>query len=228
MCIKTLSEITNTVGVAIVMTVVALAIMEHAEAASENCEYAINNMTDPRSGKTLLLTKPYFLQTPIDINASHATLSAARLTSQDPRTEIRYLSVSFLLVEFVETEEEAKSRRDLTKIEEHMLLVIELADGSTIMLPPWGKTGRSRNGQIHRPSELGNSSDFFRVSHAAGGAYSLDNDQLAVLLEQPATKLQVTTTQGDVSITIHPSRADRIQYALGCTQSSTSPALIEL
>jgi len=216
MCIKTLSKIANTVGVAIVTTLVALAIMEHAQADSENCEYSVNNLTDPRSGNTLLLTKPHFLQTPIDINASHAVLSAARLTSQDPRTEKRYLRVNFLLVEFVETEDEAQSRRSLTRIAEHMPLVIGLADGSTMMLPSWGKDVRINSSLIHRPSELGNSSNFFRVSHAAGGSYWLDDDQLAVLLEQPATMLQVTTTQGDFSVVIHPSRIDRIQYVLGC------------
>jgi len=41
MCIRTLSEIANTVGVAIVMTVIALAIMEHARAAAENRKQAI-------------------------------------------------------------------------------------------------------------------------------------------------------------------------------------------
>jgi hypothetical protein len=216
MCIKTLSEIANTVGVAIVLTVIALATIEHAKAAEENCEYAIDNLTDPRSGNTLLLTKSHFLQTPIDINTSHAALPAGRLISQDAPTERRYLRVSFVLVEFVETEDEAKSRRGLTKIAENMPLVIRLTDGSTMMLPSWGKAGRRNSGLIHRPSELGNSSNFFRVSHAAGGSYWPDDDQLAVLLEQPATMLQVTTTQGDFSVTIHPSRIDRIQYALGC------------
>ena len=49
MCIKTWSEIANTVGVAVVMTVMALALMGHARAATEACEYAVDNMHDPYS-----------------------------------------------------------------------------------------------------------------------------------------------------------------------------------
>ena len=216
MCTKTLSEIANTVGLAIVTTVVAMAIMEHAQAASENCEYDINNMTDPRSGKTLLMTKSHFLQTPIDINASYAALSAARLTSQDPLSEIRYLSLGFQLVEFVETEERAISRVNLINIPESMPLVLQLADGSTMSLTSRGQIWKKSDSKIHGPSEWGNSSDFFRVTHVAGGQFPLDDDQVAILLDQPTTKLQVTTTQGDFSVTIHPSRTDRLQFLLGC------------
>jgi hypothetical protein len=214
MCIKTLSEITNTAGVAIVMTIVALAIMEHAEAASENCEYS--NMTDPSSGKTLLLTKSQFLQTPIDINSSHASLFAARLRSQDPLSEIRYLQVNFLLVEFVETEERAISRVNLTNIPEGMPLVLQLADGSTMSLTSRGQIWNKSDSKIHGPSEWGNSSEFFRVTHFVGGSFPLDDDQVAILLDQPTTMLQVTTTQGDFNVTVHPSRTDRIQFLLGC------------
>jgi len=219
MCIRTLSEIANTVGVAIVMTVIALAIMEHARAAAETCEYSIKNVTDPRGGNTLLMTKSHFLQTPVDINSSHAVLSAARLQRKDPPSERRYLRVNFVLVEFVETEDDAKSRRNLTKIPERMPLVIKLADGSTMTLTSWGQDSRPsgrNNGKIYRPSELGNSSNFFRVSHFVGGSYWLDDAQVGVLLDQPATMLQVTTTQGDFSLTIHSSRTDRIQHVLGC------------
>lgn len=216
MCIKTLSEIANTVGLAIVIAVVAMAIMEHAQAASENCEYDVNNMTDPRSGKTLLLTKSHFLQTPIDINSSHSSLSAARLRSQDPLSEIRYLRVNFLLVEFVETEERAISRVNLTNIPEGMPLVLQLADGSTMSLTSRGQNWDKSDSKIHGPSEWGNSSDFFRVTHFVGGSFPLDDDQVANLLDQPTTMLQVTTTQGDFSVTIHPSRTDQIQFLLGC------------
>jgi hypothetical protein len=216
LCIKTLSEILNTVGVAIILAVIALTTLEHAWAATESCEYSINNLTDPSSGKTLLLTKSHFLQTPVDINSSHAVLSAARLQFKDPPTERRYLRVSFVLVEFVETEDEAKSRRGLTKIPERLPLVIQLADEATMTLTSWGSVSGRNNSKIHRPSELGNSSNFFRVSHFVGGSYWLDDAQVAVLLDQPATMLQVTTTQGDFSLTIHSSRTDRIQHVLGC------------
>jgi len=216
LCIKTLSEIPNTVGVAIILAVIALTTLEHAWAATESCEYSINNLTDPSSGKTLLLTKSHFLQTPVDINSSHAVLSAARLQFKDPSTERRYLRVRFVLVEFVETEDEAKSRSNLTKIPKRMPLVIGLADGSTMILTSWSNDTPPKNSDIRGPSELGNSSTFFRVSHSVGGSYWLDDDQVAVLLDQPATMLQVTTTQGDFSLTIHPSRTDRIQHVLGC------------
>jgi hypothetical protein len=216
LCIKTLSEIPNTVGVAIILAVIALTTLEHAWADTESCEYSINNLTDPSSGKTLLLTKSHFLQTPVDINSSHAVLSAARLQLKDPSTERRYLRVRFVLVEFVETEDEAKSRSNLTKIPKRMPLVIGLADGSTMILTSWSNDTPPKNSDIRGPSELGNSSTFFRVSHSVGGSYWLDDDQVAVLLGQPATMLQVTTTQGDFSLTIHPSRTDRIQHVLGC------------
>jgi hypothetical protein len=216
MCIKTLSEIAKTVGAAIVVTVVVLAIVEHAEAASENCEYAVNNMTHPRSGKTLLLTETHFLQTPVDINSSHSFLSAARLRSQDPLSEIRYLRVDFRLVEFIETEEKAISRVNLINIPEGMPLVLQLADGSTMLLTSRGQNWDQSDSKIHGPSELGNSSDFFRVTHIVGGSFLLDDEQVAILLDQPTTMLAVTTTQGDFSVTIHPSRTDRIQFLLGC------------
>jgi len=213
---KTVSEIVCIVGVAIVMTVIALATMEHAPATEETCEYSIDNMTDPRTGKTLSLTKSHFLQTPVDLNASHSALSAARLRSQNPPGDRRYLRVNFILVEFVETEEKAKSRINLINISDPMPLVLQLEDGSTMMLTSWGRDRGGSDSKIHRPSEWGNSSDFFRVSHAVGSSYWLEDDQVAILLDQPATKLQVTTTQGDFSVSIHPSRADRIQFALGC------------
>jgi hypothetical protein len=213
MCVRTLSEIAKTICVAIV--IFAFAIAEQASAAAETCEYDIDNVTSP-SGKTLLMTKYQFLQTPVDPNASHTVLSAARLRFSDPPAERRYLRVSFVLVELVETEDEAKSRRGLTRVLENMPLVIELADESTLMLAAWSKDGGRNNSKIERPSELGNSSKLFRVSHYAGGSYWLNDDQVAILLEQPATKLQVTTTQGDLSVVIHPSRTDRIQYVLGC------------
>ncbi len=216
MCTKTIPKIVSTFGVAIVMTVITLATIEHVQAATETCEYSVNNMTDPSSGKTLLLTKSHFLQTPIDINSSHSSLSAARLRSQDPLSVIRYLHVTFLLVEFVETEERAISRVNLTNIPEGMPLVLQLADGSTMSLTSRGQIWKKSDSKIHGPSEWGNSSDFFRVTHIAGGIFTLDDDQVAILLDQPTTKLQVTTTQGDFSITIHPSRTDRIQFLLGC------------
>ena len=100
---RTVSEIVYIVGVAIVMTVITVATMEHARAAEETCEYSIDNMTDPRTGKTLSLTKSHILQTPVDLNASHSTLSAAWLRSQNPPSDRRYLRVTFILVEFVET-----------------------------------------------------------------------------------------------------------------------------
>ena len=215
MCAKNVSEIVSTVGAAIVMTVITLATMEQARAAAENCEYEIN-LTDPVSGKTLLLTEAHFLQTPVDINASHSLVSAGRLQSQNSPTEKRYLRVSFLLVEFVETEEDANDRVNLTKIPERMPLVIQLADESTIMLATRGRDWDSSDSKIHAPSEWGNSSDFFRVSHMVGGSYALEDDQVAILLEQTATMLQVLTTQGDFNIAIHPSLTDRIQFVLGC------------
>jgi hypothetical protein len=201
---------------AIAVAIIAMAIVEPATATKESCEYDVNNVTDPYGGKTLLLTKSHFLQTPVDINASHASLSAARLRSQDPPAAKRYLRVDFILVEFVETEEDAESRRGLTKITKGLPLVIELGDGSTMTLTSWSNDGRRDNSRIDGPSELGNSSTLFRVIHFAGGSYWLDADQLAVLLEQPAILMQVTTTQGDFSVNIHPSRTDRIQYVLGC------------
>jgi len=223
---ETIPKIVSTFGVAIVMTVITLATVEHVQAASENCEYDINNMTDPRSGKTLLMTNSHFLQTPIDINASHGALSAARLTTQDPRTEIRYLSVSFLLVEFVETEERAISRVNLTNIPEGMPLVLQLADGSTMSLTSRGRIWDKSDSKIYGPSETGNSSDFFRVTHFVGGIFPLDDDQVAILLDQPTTMLQVTTTQGDFSVTIHPSRTNRIQFLLGCLKPPGPPRSI--
>ena len=216
MCTKTIPKIVSTFGVAIVMTVITLATIEHVQAATETCEYSVSNMTDPSSGKTLLLTKSHFLQTPIDINSSHSSLSAARLRSQDPLSEIRYLRVNFLLVEFVETEERAISRVNLTNIPEGMPLVLQLADGSTMSLTSRGQNWDKSDSKIHGPSEWGNSSDFFRVTHFVGGSFPLDDDQVSILLDQPTTMLQVTTTQGDFSVTTHPSRTDRIQFLLGC------------
>ena len=213
---RTIPKIVSIFDVAIVMTFVALAIMENAKAVTESCEYSVNNMTDPRSGKTLLMTNSHFLQTPVDLNSSHASLFAARLRSQDPLSEIRYIHVTFLLVEFVETEERAISRVNLTNIPEGMPLVLQLADGSTMSLISRGQVWRQSDSKIHGPSELGNSSEFFRVSHSVGGTFWLDDDQVAILLDQPTTMLQVTTTQGDFSVTVHPSRTDRIQFLLGC------------
>ena len=213
---KTIPKVVSTVGITIFMMVITLAMIERVHAATETCEYSVNNMTDPSSGKTLLLTKSHFLQTPVDINSSHASLFAARLRSQDPVSEIRYLQVNFLLVEFVETEERAISRVNLTNIPEGMPLVLQLADGSTMSLTSRGQIWDITDSRIHGPSEWGNSSDLFRVSHFVGGSFWLDDDQVAILLDQPTTMLQVTTTQGDFSVTIHPSRTDRIQFLLGC------------
>jgi hypothetical protein len=226
MCAKTIPKIVSTFGAAIVMTAITLATIEHVQAATETCEYSVNDMTDPRSGKTLLLTKSHFLQTPIDINSSHSSLFAARLRSQDPLIEIRYLHVNFLLVEFVETEERAISRVSLTDIPEGMPLVLQLADGSTMSLTSRGRIWDKSDSKIHGPSEWGNSSDFFRVTHFVGGSFPLDADQVAILLDQPTTKLQVTTTQGDFSVTVHPSRTDRIQFLLGCLKPPGPPRSI--
>jgi hypothetical protein len=226
MCTKTIPKIVSTFGVAIVITVITLATIEHVQAATETCEYSINNMTDPSSGKTLLMTNSHFLQTPIDLNSSHFSLSAARLRSQDPLSEIRYLQVSFLLVEFVETEERAISRVNLTNIPEGMPLVLQLADGSTMSLTSRGRNWDKSDSKIYGPSEWGNSSDFFRVTHFVGGIFPLDDDQVAILLDQPTTMLQVTTTQGDFSVTIHPSRTDRIQFLLGCLLPPGPPGFI--
>ena len=41
MCTKTVSQIVNTVGVAIAITVISLATMELARAGEESCEYSI-------------------------------------------------------------------------------------------------------------------------------------------------------------------------------------------
>jgi hypothetical protein len=46
--------------------------------------------------------------------------------------------------------------------------------------------------------------------------YFLDDEQVDVLKAQPATKMQVTTTQGDFDVTIAPSRMNQIQFALNC------------
>ena len=216
MCTKTVSQIVSTVGVAVVMTAITLSTIEHAEAAEETCENSLQHMTDPGSGKTLSITKPYFLQAPVDLNASHSSLSAARLRSQNPPSDIRYLRVNLVLVEFVETEEKAKSRVNQIKIPGAMSLVLLLADGSAMTLTSRGQDVANSPSRIDRPSELGNSTDLFRVSHAVGGMYWLDDDQVAILLEQPVTMFQITTTQGDFSVDIHPSRTDRIQFALGC------------
>lgn len=216
MCIRTLSEIANTVCVAIVLAVIALAIVEQASAAAETCEYEIDNVTSPQ-GKTLLMTKYQFLQTRVDPNVSHFLLAAARLRYSDPPAERRYLNVRFIHVEFLETEDDAKSLPGgPAQVLEHMPLVIQLADESTMMLTAWSKGGERNNSLIERPSEFGNSSKLFRVSYFNGGSYWLNDDQVAILLEQPATALAVTTTQGDLSVIIHPSRTDRIQYVLGC------------
>ncbi|MGI9328773.1 MAG: hypothetical protein ACR2PZ_26395 [Pseudomonadales bacterium] len=211
-CTKNLLKI----AAAILVAFGATAMLRSAQAASESCEYAFNSVTDPSNRRTLLMTKSHFLQTPVDINDSHAALSAARLTVHDPHSERLYIHLTFRLVEFVKTEDEARSRRDLTNISEHMPLVIELADGSTLMLPSWGEVRIRSRSHIHGPTEMGNSSDFFRVSHVAGGSYWLDDEQLTALLDQPATTLQVTTTQGDFSMPIHPSRTDRLQHVLSC------------
>jgi len=222
MCTKTMSENVITVGVAIVMTVISLATMELARAVEETCEYSIDNMATPRGDRTLLATERLFLQTPIDINASRSTLSAARLRFQDPPSEKHYLRVYFYPVEFVETEEKARSRVNLGRISGPMPLVLQLADGSTITLNSWDENWNSSRSKIHRPSEWRNSTDFIRITHTVGSSYWLDDDQLAILLEQPATKLQVTTTQGDFNFTIHPSLTDRIQFVLGCLYSHDS------